>query len=89
VEISGEWPGRIPGATIYLSGYISLAGDVEIHMHSKRADGSRFAIIDMIGTLRDGRIDAAGGFLNGRHVTLNWRRTELRQPFRSVNHRWL
>jgi class 3 adenylate cyclase len=73
-RISGEWPGRIPGATIYLSGHISPAGDVEIHMHSKRADGSRFAIIDMIGTLRDGRIDAAGGFLNGRHVTLNWRK---------------
>ena len=72
--ISGEWPGRISGATIYLSGHISPAGDVKIHMHSKRADGSRFAIIDMIGTLRDGRIDTAGGFLNGRHVSLNWRK---------------
>jgi class 3 adenylate cyclase len=73
-RISGEWPGRIPGATVYLSGHISPAGDVEIHMHSKRADGSRFAVIDMIGTLRDGRIDAAGDFLNGRHATLNWRK---------------
>jgi class 3 adenylate cyclase len=73
-RISGEWPGRVPGATIYLSGHISPAGGVEIHMHSKRADGSRFAIIDLIGTLRDGRIDAAGGFLNGRHVTLSWRK---------------
>jgi hypothetical protein len=73
-RISGEWPGRVRGATIYLSGRISPAGDVEIHMHSKRADGSRFAVIDMIGTLRDGRIDAAGGFRDGRHVTLNWRK---------------
>ena len=43
-------------------------------MHSKRADGSRFAVIDMIGTLRDGRIEAAGAFRNGRHTTLSWRK---------------
>ena len=73
-RISGEWPGRLPGTTIYLSGRISSTGDVEIHMHSKRANASRFAVIDMIGTLRDGRIDAAGDFLNGRHATLNWRK---------------
>ena len=73
-RISGEWPGRLPGATIYLSGRISSTGDVAIHMHSKRANGSRFAVIDMIGTLHDGRIDAAGDFLNGRHATLNWRK---------------
>lgn len=73
-RISGEWPGRLPGATIYLSGRISPTGDVVIHMHSKRANGSRFAVIDMIGTFRDGRIDAAGDFLNGRHATLNWRK---------------
>ncbi len=73
-RISGEWPGRVRGATIYLSGHISPAGQVDIHMHSKRADGSRFAVIDMIGTLRDGRIDAAGAFRNGRHTTLSWRK---------------
>ena len=73
-RISGEWPGRVPGATVYLSGRISPAGDVEIHMHSKRADGSRFAVIDMIGTLHDGRIGASGGFRNGRQATLDWRK---------------
>ncbi len=73
-RISGEWPGRISGATIYLAGHISPAGDVEIHMHSKRVDGRRFAVIDMIGTLRDQRIDATGAFRNGRRVTLDWRK---------------
>ncbi len=73
-RISGEWPGRVSGATIYLAGRISPAGDVEIHMHSKRVDGRRFAVIDMIGTLRDQRIDATGGFRNGRRVTLDWRK---------------
>jgi class 3 adenylate cyclase len=72
--ISGQWPGRLPGATVYLAGDVSRAGDVAIHMHTKRADGSRFAVIDLVGKLRDGRIDATGSFRNGRSVTLNWRK---------------
>jgi hypothetical protein len=72
--ISGQWPGRIPGATVYLAGDVTRAGDVAIHMHTKRADGSRFAVIDLVGKLRDGRIDATGSFRNGRSVTLNWRK---------------
>ena len=71
-RISGEWPGRDPGVTIYLGGEISRAGEVAIHMHSKRADGSSFAVSDLIGTVRDGRIDAKGSFRDGRGVTLNW-----------------
>ncbi len=73
-RISGEWPGRVRGATIYLAGRISRAGGVEIHMHSKRIDGRVFAVIDMIGALRNGRINAAGAFRNGRRVTLDWRK---------------
>ena len=71
-RISGEWPGRDPGVTIYLGGEISRTGEVAIHMHSKRADGSSFAVSDLIGTVRDGRIDAKGSFRDGRGVTLNW-----------------
>ena len=71
-RITGEWPGREPGVTIYLAGEISRAGEVAIHMHSKRADGSSFAVCDLIGTVRDGRIDAKGSFRDGRGVTLNW-----------------
>jgi class 3 adenylate cyclase len=73
-RISGEWPGRAPGVTIYLVGEISRSGEVALHMHSKRADGSRFAVSDLIGTLRDGQLDATGSFRNGRSVTLNWRK---------------
>jgi hypothetical protein len=73
-QISGEWPGRVRGVTIYLGGQISQSGEVAIHMHSKRADGSRFAVSDLIGTLHDGRIDATGSFRNGRSVSLNWRK---------------
>ncbi len=71
-QISGEWPGRIPGVTIYLTGEISRSGEVAIHMHSKRADGSRYAASDLIGTLHDGRIDATGSFVDGRSVSLSW-----------------
>ena len=73
-SISGQWPGRIPGATVYLAGDVTRTGDVAIHMHTKRADGSRFAVIDLVGKLRDGRIDATGSFRNGRSVSLNWRK---------------
>ncbi len=73
-SISGQWPGRIPGATVYLAGDVNRAGDVAIYMHTKRADGSRFAVIDLVGKLRDGRIDATGSFRNGRSVSLNWRK---------------
>jgi len=71
-RVSGEWPGHDPGVTIYLEGEISRSGEVAIHMHSKRADGSSFAVSDLIGTVRDGRIDAKGRFRDGRGVTLNW-----------------
>ena len=71
-RISGEWPGRDPGVTIYLAGEISRSGEVAIHMHSKRADGSSFAVSDLIGTVHDGRIDAKGSFRDGRGVTLSW-----------------
>jgi hypothetical protein len=73
-RISGQWPAAIPGSTMYLAGDVTPAGDVAIHMHSQRADGSRLAVIDLVGKLHDGRIDAAGSFLNGRNVTLNWRK---------------
>jgi hypothetical protein len=71
-RISGEWPGREPGVTIHLAGEISRAGEVAIHMHSKRADGSSFAVSDLIGSVRDGRINAKGSFRDGRGVTLSW-----------------
>lgn len=60
--MSGEWPGPIPGVTVYLAGEIARSGQVAIHMHSKASDGSRFAASDLIGTLRDGRIAAKGSF---------------------------
>jgi hypothetical protein len=73
-QISGQWPGRNPGVTMYLAGHISPSSEVAIHMHGERADGSRFGVADLAGTLEDERIDASGDFLNGRHVKLNWHR---------------
>jgi len=73
-RLSGQWPARVPGATMHLAGNVTPSGDVVIHMHADRPDGSHYAVIDMVGTLRDGKIDAAGSFRNGRSVTLNWHR---------------
>jgi len=73
-KVSGQWLGRDPGVTMYLAGEISPSGDVIIHMHGERSDGSRLGIADLVGTLRDGRLDLSGSFTNGRSVTLNWHR---------------
>ena len=59
---------------MYLTGDVTPTGDVTIHMHGERADGSRLAVMDLAGTLQNGRIDARGSFRNGRSVTLNWRK---------------
>jgi class 3 adenylate cyclase len=74
-KISGQWPGRDPSVTMYLVGDVSPAGDVTIHMRAEKADGSRVAAMNLTGTLRDGRLDATGAFLNGRKVTLNWHKS--------------
>jgi hypothetical protein len=71
---SGSAVNRAGQCILYLAGDVTAAGDVRIHMHGQRSDGSRLAVMDLAGTLQDGRIDAKGSFLNGRSVTLNWRR---------------
>jgi class 3 adenylate cyclase len=70
-KISGQWPG-LPGVTMYLAGNVSPSGDVTIHMHAKRSDGSHGPVMDLAGTLHDGQLDAEGSWLNGRTVTMNW-----------------
>jgi class 3 adenylate cyclase len=71
-RISGEWVGRIPGVKVYLSGEIAQSGEVAIHMQRRASDGSRFAVSDLIGTLRHDRIDAVGSSRDGGNVTLSW-----------------
>lgn len=73
-KITGQWPGRDPGVTMYLWGDVSPAGDVSIRMQTRRADGYPMATVNLTGTLRDGRLDAAGAFTNGRSAQLNWRK---------------
>lgn len=73
-KMTGQWPARLPGSTMHLAGDVSPSGDVAIHMHAERKDGSHFAVIDLTGTLRNGSIEAAGSFLNGRHVDLHWQK---------------
>ena len=73
-RISGRWPGREPGVTMYMAGDVAPGGDVTIHMHGERTDGSHLAVIDLAGTLQNGRIDAKGSFRGGRGVTLNWQK---------------
>jgi class 3 adenylate cyclase len=73
-RIAGQWPGRDPGVTMFLTGAISPTGEVNIHMHSENGNGARLAMIDLSGTLRAGRLDATGSFRNGRTASINWRK---------------
>jgi hypothetical protein len=73
-RISGRWPARGAGVSMNLAGTISNAGDVKITILAERADGERVAAINLNGTLRDGRLDAAGCFLTDRAVTIAWQR---------------
>lgn len=61
--------------TMYLNGDVSQSGDLSIHMHSEKEDGSRAVAINLTGTVRDGVATASGSFLMiDRPVTLNWRK---------------
>lgn len=72
--ISGQWPGPKPGVTWFVSGVVVASGEATIDLHSEKKDGQRIATINLTGTIRDGRLDATGHFVNGRPATLNWLR---------------
>ncbi|MGC2414012.1 MAG: hypothetical protein WA459_15090, partial [Stellaceae bacterium] len=71
-RITGQWPGRDPGVTMHLEGDVRPSGVVSIRMHAEDASGKRRATINLTGTLRDGKLDATGAFLNGRSASVNW-----------------
>ena len=73
-KITGQWPGRDPGVTMYMWGDVSPTGNVTIRMQTRKADGYPMATVNLTGTLKDGRLDATGTFLNGRSAQLNWRK---------------
>ena len=73
-KLSGQWPGLNRNVTFHMNGDVSPAGRATIQMRAERADRSRGATINLVGTLHDGRLDAAGAFLNGRAASLNWRK---------------
>jgi class 3 adenylate cyclase len=78
-KITGQWlVAPEAGITMFLKGDVAASGDVTIEMHSKKADGSPVATINLTGTLHDRAIEASGSFLRGRPATLNWR--EKRTP---------
>ena len=72
-QITGEWPAREPGSKIKMTGEVSPAGAVKLEMRIENSTGGPAAAISMTGTLRDGRLDAAGSFRNGRKAYLTWR----------------
>jgi class 3 adenylate cyclase/cbb3-type cytochrome oxidase subunit 3 len=74
-RITGQWPGRDPGVTMFMVGEVSASGEAKIHLHAEKPDGTRTVAVDLAGTLKDGRLDATGSFRNGRTATLNWRKS--------------
>ena len=72
-KIAGSWPGRDPGVTMILAGEVSASGAVRIAIHSEGLKPKE-VMIDLLGTLRSGRLDATGSFQSGRKTDLNWQR---------------
>jgi len=82
-RIAGEWPGRDPNTTMHIEGDVSASGHATLRLHGKKSDGSHFAAFDFSGTLRDGKLDATGAFLNGRSASI-----ELEQELRLICPGW-
>jgi len=70
-----QWASDTSDGTMLVSGEVAPDGTVKIVMRSESADHTRQFIIDLAGTLHDGKLDAAGSFRNGRAASLNWRRS--------------
>jgi adenylate cyclase len=74
-RLLGQWTSGTTDGTLLVSGEVAPDGTVKIVMRSESADRTRQFIIDLAGTLRDGKLDATGSFRNGRSATLTWRRS--------------
>jgi class 3 adenylate cyclase len=72
-KVAGKWPmGKDTGVVMNLTGHIAPSGEVEIEMHSKKADGTVLNNIFLTGKIQDGSMTAKGAFQMGRKVTLDW-----------------
>jgi class 3 adenylate cyclase len=74
-RLLGQWASGTTDGTMLVSGEVAPDGSVKIVMRSESADHTQKYIIDLAGTLRDGKLDATGSFRNGRAASLSWRRT--------------
>lgn len=72
--ILGQWPDRDPGVTVKISGAVSITGEVKMQLRSDSAEGALLAIVDLAGTIKDGKIAAAGSYPGRRAATLAWSR---------------
>jgi len=73
-KMTGQWTGREPGLVMHLDGEVAGSGAVHIRMHGEGAPGGRRPFAELNGTLQDGHLNAAGAFLNGRTVVINWQK---------------
>jgi hypothetical protein len=77
-KLTGQWHGRPPVATVFLSGEVADSGGADIRLHADDADGARVADMTLAGALRDGHLYASGTVEPEhkitRTVTLDWQR---------------
>jgi class 3 adenylate cyclase len=77
-KLTGQWRGRLPGATVFLAGEVSDSGGADIRLHTDDADGARMADMTLAGALRNGHLYASGTIEREhritRTVTLDWQR---------------
>jgi class 3 adenylate cyclase len=74
-RLLGQWTSGTSDGTMLVSGEVAPDGTVKIVMRSESADHTQKFIIDLAGTLHDGKLDATGSFRNGRAASLTWQRS--------------
>jgi class 3 adenylate cyclase len=72
-KMTGEWSGRDAGLVMHLDGELGKAGSLTLRLHGEAPNGRR-TLANLTGTVQDGHLNAAGAFVNGRTVVINWQK---------------
>lgn len=73
-KIAADWPGR-EGRTNTLRGAVTEGGEIVMRWVTRRPDGSVYGAVDLEGTIRSGKFEAAGNYSTSRRsARFDWRK---------------
>ena len=72
-KISARYPARPPNRDVVIAGNVSASGEVKIELNLENNSGVRVSTAHLSGTLKNGQLNATGGF-PARTVDVKWHR---------------